>query len=123
MKQLPGRTSKIQLGKSVLTLQTEIRGQPLQVVTVVDVAGRVVHTEINTIPSEVIDRGQQALLDYSSRAHGRVEVEVREALDRKLQSKRSKEPAAEQRVQGARSREQRDRGLAVRGSGARLHPR
>jgi len=51
----PGRTSSIQLPGGTMTLQTELRGDPLEVVTIVDFRGKVMRRKSRVLTDEEHD--------------------------------------------------------------------
>ncbi|GEM_PF-4569617 len=99
MRQHPGRTSKIQVGRSTLTFQTEVYGEPAEVVTLVDLAGRVVQTKKTAIPESVLAGGEEALVRFAGVTHERIETEARAALRRRAERGRSK-PEAQTELPG-----------------------
>jgi hypothetical protein len=88
----PGLTSLIRTGRGLMTVQTEISGDPAQLVTIVDFRGRVLKTW--TSPFRVELDSAEAPVSIR-RWHGEIEVRVRESLSRASQRKSRKQGQSE----------------------------
>jgi hypothetical protein len=74
-----------------MTLQTEIAGDPLEVVTIVDFRGRVLKSFRSEVPPAL--RGREAeLMDFANDFHASIEAQVHESLEAARQRNRSDEP-------------------------------
>ena len=72
----PGLTSLIQTARGVMTVQTEIVGEPAQLVTIVDFRGRVLKIWRSALGINPVE------LDSARRWHQKIDGEVRENLTR-----------------------------------------
>ncbi len=72
----PGLTSLIKTGRGLMTVQTEILGEPARLVTIVDFRGRVLKSWQSSF---LVDPGD---LDAARRWHQTVEKDVRASLGR-----------------------------------------
>lgn len=87
----PGLTSLIHTGRGIMTVQTEVIGEPAQLVTIVDFRGRVLKTWRSSFLVSAAD------VDSARRWHQQIEVEVRGTLSRaarKLPEQRDNNVAA-----------------------------
>lgn len=84
----PGRTSMIRTARGVMTLQTEVAGDPLEVVTIVDFRGRVLKSFRTEVPPAL--RGREAeLMDFANDFHAGIEAQVHQSLEAARQRHRS----------------------------------
>ena len=74
---LPGRTSLIRTGRGLMTLQTELVGEPAQLRTIIDFRGRVLKRWESAC--EPVD-ASEPLCEVMRRWHEGIEVRVRENL-------------------------------------------
>lgn len=75
----PGLTSLVRTGRGLMTVQTEIVGQPATLVTIVDFRGRVLKTWRSPF---AVDEHDAALGDIARKWHADIEASVRETLER-----------------------------------------
>lgn len=75
----PGLTSLVRTGRGLMTVQTEIVGQPATLVTIVDFRGRVLKTWRSPF---AVDEHDPALGDIARKWHADIEASVRETLER-----------------------------------------
>ena len=91
LAKLPGLTSLIRTGRGLMTLQTEIVGQPAELVTIVDFRGRVLKTWRQTLAPGLEECEAQPL---ARRWHADIEARVRANLQRAAQRQSGDETLA-----------------------------
>jgi hypothetical protein len=82
---MPGLTSLVRTGRGLMTVQTEIVGQPATLVTIVDFRGRVLKTWRSSF---AVDEQDPALGDIARKWHADIEASVRETLKRAVTRQR-----------------------------------
>ncbi|NVB40496.1 hypothetical protein G6O69_21830 [Pseudenhygromyxa sp. WMMC2535] len=74
----PGRTSMIRTARGIMTLQTEIAGAPLQVVTIIDYRGRVLQRFTNDVPAHLTTEAE--LTAFANELHATIDTQVQAKL-------------------------------------------
>ena len=86
----PGRTSCVQLPGGTMTFQTELRGEPPELVTVIDFRGKVVRRVTRRLSEDDWSDVERAV----RLAHSEVERSVCSSLESLRAAKRGTEPAS-----------------------------